>query len=248
MSRWGEAVHKGIRAARQNLFAILGLLSAMALVVVIYYRWPAGTGVLARYAAWQHGGGIFASALASAFAGGVLSEFSIVYFQNGGRWTLHHVENMGFKLVMFFVSGAVTYEFYVYQAIWFGDGVSWPVLMRKLLVDQFIFSPFWAVPYQTLLTRWQVLRYSGTRLWEELDGEFFVERVLPVMVTSWMFWIPGVILVYSLPLILQMSLSIFAIASWGILLAALTKPIQENDKTVHPLVLAAPEVLADPLE
>jgi hypothetical protein len=242
---WADAVRKGFQAARQNLYAILGLQSAMALVVVIYYRWPAGNTLLSRYAEWQHHGGVFTAALASAFAGGALSETSVVYFQNRGRWTWPHLENMGFKMAMFFISGAVTYEFYQYQAFWFGDGPAWSILLPKILVDQIFYAPLLAVPYQTLLTRWQVLRYSGHRLGLELGLPFFTDRLLPVAVTSWMFWIPGVFFVYSMPLHLQMSLAIFATASWGILLAALAKPIQPDDETVHPLVVAAPEVLAD---
>jgi hypothetical protein len=61
----------------------------------------------------------------------------------------------------FFIAGAIVYEFYAWQAIWFGQGAAWSVLVPKILVDQFIYTVFWATPYYTLLTRWQALGYSG---------------------------------------------------------------------------------------
>jgi len=206
---------------------MLLLQGVMALIVASYYYWPVGTSVLTRYAVWQHQGGIIAGALATGVAGGILSEYSLVYFQNRGRWTAHHVEHMIFKFGLFTIGGAIVYIFYAYQAIWFGDGNSWPVLLKKICVDQFIFSLFWANPFSAVMTRWFNLRYSGSKLWQELDLHFLNERILPVCITGWMFWIPGVFLIYSMPTPLQVPLFIFANAIWGILLPAVSRQEQE---------------------
>jgi len=206
---------------------MLLLQAAMAALVGIYYCWPAGSAALSAYAGWQHQGGIIAAALATAFAGGVISEFSLVYLQNKGHWTLRHVEHMGFKFGMFFIGGAIVYVFYGYQAIWFGEGNSWLVLLKKICVDQFIFSAFWANPYNALMTRWHSLRYSGQKLWHELGWNFITERILPIIITGWMFWIPGVLLIYAMPTALQVPLFIFATAIWGILLPAVARQERE---------------------
>jgi hypothetical protein len=200
------------------------LLSAMGAIVLAYYYWPAAAAFLSRYAAWQHAGGLFRTGLAAGFAGGILSELTLIYLRDGGRWTGSHLENMAFRFAVFFISGAIVAKFYEWQAVWFGNGTSWRVLLPKVLVDQFVYSVFWSTPYQTITFRWQALRYSGARLWRELDGNFVINRMLPVVVTNWMFWIPGVILVYSMPLILQMPLNIFATAIWSLLLASLARP------------------------
>jgi hypothetical protein len=228
---------------------MLVLLAAMSVLVGVYYFWPTGAALLSRYGAWQHAGGMIRTALVSGFAGGILSELSLVYVRDRGRWNGTHLENMLFRFVVFFIGGIVVSKFYEYQAAWFGDGISWRVLLPKVLVDQFVFSVFWSTTYQTLTFRWQALRYSGSRLWSELDGNFVVERMLPVLVTNWMFWIPGVILVYSMPLILQMPLSIFATAIWSLLLAGLAKPIRPPDAEMGPgLVLAGENSLAEPID
>jgi hypothetical protein len=225
------------------------LLAAMGTLVAIYYCWPTGAAVLSSYAAWQHAGGIIRTGLMAGFAGGILSELCLVYVRDLGRWNRTHLENMLFRFVIFFLGGMVVGEFYVWQAYWFGDGVSWRNILPKILVDQLIFSVFWSTTYQALTFRWQTLRYSGSRLWSELDGKFVVERMLPILVTNWMFWIPGVTLVYSVPLILQMPINIFATAMWSILLAGLSKHADAPMAEIAPgLVLTRENTLAEPVE
>src|SRR5450631_4017306 len=127
---------------------------------------------------------------------------------------------MAFKIAFFWINGSVAYEFYAYQAIWFGEGTSWSVLLPKIVVDQFGYSVFWSLPFQAFLFRWHHLRYSARRLRLELGWNFVLERMLPILVTNWMFWIPGVTFIYSMPSVLQMPLAIFATAIWSVLLSA----------------------------
>lgn len=203
--------------------AMAALIAAMLLVVVLYYCWPPWTALLSRYAKWQHSLGVVGAAIAAGLAGGVLSEFSIVYFQNGGRWTLASMENMAFKFVFFFIGGGMVYEFYQLQAWWWGDNVSWRVVAAKVACDQIGYSFVWATPYNALATRWQVNRYSFARLRLEFDGTFVMSRMLPALVASWMFWIPAVSIVYSVPLILQTPMFLFGTAIWGLLLPAVMR-------------------------
>jgi hypothetical protein len=240
-------MRKGLRAARQNLRAMLALQMLMAAIVAAYYCWPAATMLLSRYAVWQHSGGVLGAAFATAVAGGVLSEASLVYIQNGGRWTAAHVENLCFKFVFFFFNGALVYEFYILQSVWFGNGTAWSILLPKILVDQFGFTVFWSLPVQSLLFRWQLLCYSWKRLGAELDVDFVLHQMLPVLITNWMFWIPGVSLIYSLPQILQTPLFIFAIAIWGILLSAVTKQGRGPAMPAEPVPVTAP-ILLGPAE
>ena len=216
------------------------ILTVMAIIVALYYFSPSVAQILERFARWQHSGGILAAAAASSFAGGLLSEASLVYVQEGGRWTRAHLENLLFKMCLFFVSGAAVFEFYEWQAIWFGNGLSWSVIVPKILVDQFGFTVTWSLPVQTISTRWQALHFSGRLLRQELNLNFITDRMLPVLVTNWYFWLPGVTLIYAMPQNLQMPLCILANAIWGILLSATARqPSRLNTATVQDLV--APE-------
>lgn len=219
------------------------------MIVAVYYCWPAATLFLSWFAAWQHTGGILLLGVEAGFAAGILSEVSVVYIDEGGRWNSRHLENMIFRFVVFFFGGMVVAKFYEWQAFWFGDGLTWQIIVPKVLVDQFIFSVFWSTTYQTMLFRWQALRYSGSRLWSELDGRFVRERMLPVLVTNWMFWIPGVILIYSMPLLLQMPLNIVSTAIWSVLLAGLSNPVQTSPLQTAPgMLLPQSDQLANPTD
>jgi hypothetical protein len=243
-----KAFQKGLRAAWQNLPAILALEFAMASVVATYYCWPAGAAFLSRYAAWQHSGGIFGAAVATALAGGLLSEVSLVYFQQRGHWSRINLENVVFKLAIFFISGAIVFEFYQLQAFWFGQGATWSILVPKVIVDQFGYTVFWSTPFYAITTRWHALGYSFQRLWPELRPSFITERMLPILVTNWMFWIPGVSLIYSMPSILQTPLFIFAIAIWGLLLAAVTKKDVASSSSPRPTPAGGPVILGQTVD
>ena len=199
------------------------LLVAMGAILVGYYFWPPFARAISAYGEWQAAGGVLRTGLVAGFAGGVISELSVIYFRDGDRWKLRHVEDMIFRFVLFFLGGMIVAVFYDYQAFWFGQGHSLGTLAPKVLVDQFVFSVLWSTPYYALAFRWQGVRYSPARLWSEMKPAFLFERMLPVLITNWMFWIPGVTIIYSMPLPLEMPLNIFGTAIWGVLLAALAK-------------------------
>ena len=228
-----EAGRKGLRAARQNLPAMLGIQVLIVGIVALYYACPPTRPFFTQISGWQRAGGLPAAMLASACGAGLLSEISAVYFQNSGRWTRTHVEGAVFKFLLYFFSGGTVYEFYRLQAFMFGDSPAWPVVLKKLLVDQLGFTIVWSVPMQSLALRWHALHYSGRALGRELRGDFILDRMLPVLVTNWSFWIPGVILVYLMPYPLQMPLAIFATAIWVLLLTALSRH-QEAPVAVAP--------------
>jgi hypothetical protein len=217
----GEACRSGWRAAYANLQAILALEAAMGAIVAAYYLWPAGHDALTGYGQWQAAHGGLGNGLCLALAGGLLSELAYVYFQNRGRWQWSNVENLLFKLAIFFFSGVLVYYFYRQQAVWWGTGTGISTIVPKVIVDQFGYTVIFSAPYYSLLTRWQALRYSGACLRQELRGNFLAERFLPLLVTNWLFWIPAVSFVYALPLSLQPPLAAFATAIWGLLVGAL---------------------------
>ena len=153
---------------------------------------------------------------AGSFRRSARSTFSTV----GGRWTRAHLDNAAFKAGLFLVFGAIVYEFYYFQSVWFGNGAVWSIILPKLIVDQLGYTPFISVPSQTILIRWYHAGYSFSRLRPELNRDLVTERMLPVLVTNWMFWIPGVTFIYSMPQDLQMPLAVLANAIWSILLSA----------------------------
>jgi hypothetical protein len=242
----GDAFRRGWLAAIKNLHAILAFEAAMAAVVGVYYLWPTGSGVLSRYARWQASGGALGTGLVYAVAGGVLSELSLVYFQQRGRWTWTNGESLAFKFAIFFVSGCIVYYFYRWQAVWWGAGTTLSVIFPKVVVDQFGYTVIWSTPYYALLTRWHALRYSGAELWRELDARFLTDRLMPVLATNWMFWIPAVSFVYAMPSVLQPPLAAFATGIWGLLVATVGSQDPSSSVAHDSVAAASPQMLAEP--
>jgi hypothetical protein len=71
--------------------------------------------------------------------------------------------------------------------------------------------------------------------------------MLPILVTNWMFWLPGVSLIYAMPLVLQTPLFIFATAIWGLLLPAVAQQ-ERAESNVPRLISPETTLFANPAD
>jgi hypothetical protein len=79
-------------------------------------------------------------------------------------------------------------------------GISVPV---RGVIDQFFFVPIWAVPTMVLMYLWRDNGFSYKRLGAVLERNWYSQRVMPIMIANWVIWVPGVMLIYALPQVLQ---------------------------------------------
>ncbi len=110
--------------------------------------------------------------------------------------------------------GILVDVFYRGQSLWFGTNNDFTTIALKLLVDQFVFSPFLSVPLSVGYFRWRDARFSPKALREMMSLSFVTERMLPAQVAGWCIWIPGVCLVYSMPSELQLPVAALIQAFW----------------------------------
>lgn len=218
-----QAVRRGLDAVRENLVPALVLQLLLASLVASYFLWPKSAAFLYQLGEWKRQGGLYFSFAATGFAGGVLAEIAKVYCGQRGRWTRQNVEDGLFNFVLLGFGGSVVHLFYEFQAALFGDHLAFGVIARKTTIDMLLFTPFWATPYQTIFWLWKNNRFSWKNVSWELRGNYLTQHYLPVLVMEWVFWIPVVIMTYSLPLILQFPFFLVAMATWGLLLATLTR-------------------------
>ena len=96
--------------------------------------------------------------------------------------------------------------FYRLQGMLFGHGNDFQTLAVKVAVDQFVYTPFWALPTYVIVLR--LVDFGGfTPEMKASLSRAFLTRTLPaILFTNWMVWIPAVTLVYSLPPALQFPL------------------------------------------
>jgi hypothetical protein len=154
-------------------------------------------------------------------AAAVLPEVLRVVFFQGGRPDGRNLRSLMIAVPAWGAMGVLVDFFYRCQAVWFGTGSDLQTVLAKLIVDQFVFSPFVANP---LIIGWFVLctRGFGRGGWREIFGQnFFLERIFPVQVAGWCVWIPGMALVYFMPSGLQVPVAALLQCFWVLVLTAI---------------------------
>ena len=100
--------------------------------------------------------------------------------------------------------GAEINALYDLQAWAWGEGNAWWQLTLKVLIDQGGYVMCWAIPTMIVLFVFKDYGYSICRARAELGRHWFRNRCVPMFFVNWMVWLPAVVVIYSLPVGLQL--------------------------------------------
>lgn len=221
---FGSSVRIGVNAAKKTMKPALSIWCLMAVIAAVYYLVPVAQGLFLALVAVQKWMGVLFPSLGMGLSVGLLVEGIKVAVSKNRRWTQENTKNALFNFAVFGVMGVTQYYRYAFQEDFFGTGTSWRVLMPKVMFDQFVWTVFFANPYQCMLYLWRAKSFS----WKEVGSEIFPfkafwgTRMLPVLISNWAFWIPMAAIVYSFPSELQVPLAILAVSMWVMLLSVIT--------------------------
>jgi hypothetical protein len=126
-----------------------------------------------------------------------------------------------------------------------GSEASVSIIAVKVLLDMGLYCPFYAVP--TTLLGYQ-FRDAGYR-WSRLRrgpmvggfGHWVRWSVLPVVVNNWCVWLPAVVVIYTMPLALQLPFQNLVLCFWALVLAFMSDALSGEDQAMPEV----PEGLAD---
>jgi hypothetical protein len=215
------AFQTGLRAARANLLPGL-LLQALMLCFLATYLLHDGT-----YAFLTRVGEVrqelsYGFSLATYIVSGALFPelLRIVFFQKGlllraNFWNFLTAAPLWAGL------GMLVDFFYRCQNEWFGTGNAWQIIAAKVLVDQFLYSPFLANPITNAYLAFRSSGLNAATAREVFSWNFFVEKMVPTQIAGWAVWIPGVCLVYFMPPLLQLPTAVLIQCFWVLLLTTL---------------------------
>jgi hypothetical protein len=104
----------------------------------------------------------------------------------------------------------------------FGYDTSLRTVATKTAIDQFIFTPtlgtgIAAIYFPLRKANWDLRFFNGFGL------RWYVRVVMPILLPAWLFWIPAVAMIYSLPPLLQIPFSLCATAAWSLLMIMIAK-------------------------
>lgn len=214
-----DAFQKALAGAKANLLPGL-LLQALMLVFFCLYISHEGTRhFLANVANIKREAGYQFAFVSYVIAAAFLPELLRVAFFQDGRATRANVWSFLTAAPFWGCIGILVDYFYRLQMTWFGAGDSLSTVLTKMVVDQFIFSPFLCLPLTLAYFIW---RDAGFRIApaarEIFSLSFISDRAIPSQVAGWMIWIPGVCLVYFVHSELQIPVAALIQTFWVLVL------------------------------
>lgn len=207
----------GLQAARANFAPGLIVQGIMLALLLAYWFYPPTTGLLNSLATVKERWGYGYSAVSAIIAGALIPEMlRIVVFQKG-KTRRANMANLLFTSPFWGVMGTVVDGFYRAQAVWFGTEAAFPVVLKKVLVDQFLYNPLFASPVTAVLYDWKNRGYGTHGLRGFFTARYYRDVVVPTLFATWGVWIPVVSILYSLPSLLQIPLFGLALSMWVML-------------------------------
>jgi hypothetical protein len=218
---WSNSVRRGWKAARTNVRPGLVIVMVALGVLVGYHRWPAFHETLEVVREWKLRFGFAFSAVSTGVFGGLLP----VLFRLIPRETRKDPQ---WRFLPFFVGfwalkGIEVDAFYQLQAGIFGDTTDVRVVVVKVVVDQAVYCPVWAVPTTMLAYLWKDSGYSVAEVRRRLGAHWYLERCLPLLLASLAIWVPAVAIIYVLPLALQLPVQNLVLCLSVLLVMILTR-------------------------
>jgi hypothetical protein len=200
--RFLTAMRDGWRSAAANAVPGLVIVCLAGLLVAAYYLF---TGVAASLQGLQNlrdRWGIWFSMGASAIGAGVIPGLYLMATGRARRGRRAAVDLL-FTCLVWSATALVIDRFYAFQACLWGPTAGLPVLIGKMLVDQAIFTPLVGVQIPALGFRFRDMDYNLSALGRALREDWLIKVIAPMLAAAWLTWIPGTLVIYTLPLSLQ---------------------------------------------
>lgn len=211
----------GLAAARANVVpGVVLSLFAVALLLSYWYV-PAATAALEALAELKLRLGWPFVVISTAMFGAVIPW--LVQRARPGVRAVTLWSHLWFLVAFWGFKGIEIDLLYRLQAAWFGHGSDAATLTIKTVVDQAIYCPIWAVPSTVLAYAFKDAGLSWARTWTPIRelgwAKWYGREVVPVLISNAGVWVPAVLVIYCLPLALQLPVQNLVLCFWSLLLA-----------------------------
>jgi hypothetical protein len=195
--------------------------------VLAYYFDKPTHDALDALAAFKSEWGLAYSAVATAICGGIIP---FLYMRANRRTRASNPWfHFPFHLGFWAYKGMEVDLFYRFQGWLFGNEANFPAIAKKVILDEFGYTVFWAMPTAILLFLWKDTGYDTARM-RKLDVIGFWKANLPkAVIGAWGVWFPAVCIIYSLPAPLQVPLFNIVLCFYALLFASLNGRNGENE-------------------
>lgn len=113
--------------------------------------------------------------------------------------------------------GIVCEAFFNAQAGWFGADCKLSTLVKKTVIDQFVWTVLFITPMNVLFYSWAGRGFSVASFRAVGLRNLFRTKCRSILISNWCVWIPVIFTVYSFPTPLQIQISGFVCAFWSLM-------------------------------
>ncbi len=216
-----EVIRLGWGGAKSNLLPGSILWVAGIVLVVLYYQVDAVADTLDHVGDFKLKFSPWFAIVSTALFGSLIPWILQALFSKGtSKQSFHQVPLL---LVLWGIQGWEIDWLYRIQAMLFGTGIDVTTIVQKTLVDQFVWVPFLGVPQLVLAYLFIENKCSLSACRRALQRKPFLQRAIPLIIATWIVWIPSVSLIYLFPLALQLPLMNVILALWCLILTFFAK-------------------------
>jgi hypothetical protein len=231
----------GWEAAKANAKPALLIQAVMLALAIGFYTNGATADALRNLAGFKQAHGLVFVIVASVLAGAILPEIFLILFFQRGRPHIGNLRNLTFTIPVWGFDGSLVDLLYRAEAHWLGDVATLPVVLGKILIDQFGYNVFFAAPFGVLTYEWKNSGISMRPVRDLFTWPHYRDKIFPTLVATWAVWIPLMAIIYSLPLALQFPLFGLALSFWVLLLTYMTNRFAGKISADAPIALATAE-------
>ncbi len=221
MEQVDHPIRRGLHAARQIAPAGAVLLTVAVSILLGYRYVPVFTHALDALAAVKQRSGWLFAVVSTVIFGGiipVLAQQAMAATRTTRAW-----HKMPYLIVFWAIKGIEVDLLYRGEAWLIGDNTQLLTIVSKVLFDQFVYCPVWALPSTVLFYVWLDGDCRFKRLRQRMGKGWYARLILPVMITNWFVWVPAVVVIYCLKLPLQLPIQNIILCLWAILLLVLVR-------------------------
>ncbi len=220
-------LRNGLQAAKANWLAAVILQSFALAIILGYYFHPPTQALLEQVASLKTHWGFLFSFVSTSIFGGILP-FIFQQIQPATRQPFR--PSLLLFMILFWGYRGMEVDF-LYHALarLLGDTQLPWVVVTKILIDQFLYAPFWALPQITLMFLWKDQGFSFRRARQAVGQHWYLHRVVSVIMPNWAVWIPTVAIIYSIKLPLQLPVMNIILCLWNLILMYLIRQQETHE-------------------
>jgi len=220
----------GLRGARANLVPGLVLQAvALAIALAYYFTEPVRL-LLERLSAFRAETGFVYSFVATGVFGGVLPCLYL-WLQPATRGRYNFKQSAA--LCLFWAYKGIEVDLWYRLLVHLvGDDHSPKTVVTKMVLDQFVYCPLFAVPVTVLIYAWIETHFKTDVVASDVRaGNWYQRRALPNLISNIGVWVPTVCIVYALPTTLQIPLFNLVLCFFTLLLAHVSQATAPTNRS-----------------